>query len=216
MANFNDNDLEDLGFEEEGKKPEEAQPEKKPGNRNFLIALLGIGIAFVLITAALIAVAVFILPGQNASRKQASLQTLAVNTATAQSATDQAAIIVPTASSTPVPSATKAISTNTPVVAPTQTKTKTVATLAATQAATLAATQAATVTTVPDSQKATLSAQQTQLAAGKFTATVIATSTALPNTGFADEVGLPALAGLAASLILVIFVARRLRSLPAR
>jgi len=44
---------------------------------------------------------------------------------------------------------------------------------------------------------------------------VIATSTALPNTGFADEVGLPGLFGLALGLILIIFLARRLRSNPA-
>jgi hypothetical protein len=65
---------------------------------------------------------------------------------------------------------------------------------------------------VSDAQRATLSAQQTQLASGKFTATVIATSTALPSAGFADEVGLPGLFGLALALILIIFLARRLRS----
>jgi LPXTG-motif cell wall-anchored protein len=206
MANYNDNDLEDLDFGEEGQKPAEPQPEKKPSNRNFLIALGIIGAIFVLITAALIIVALFVLPGQNNARKQASLQTLAANTATAQYATDQAvqAAIILTATSTPVPTATQASVTNTPVVAPTQT---------ATQAA---ATATLTVTAASDAQKATLSAQQTQLAGGKFTATVIATSTALPNTGFADEVGLPALLGLGASLILVIFVARRLRTTPAR
>lgn len=205
MANYNDNDLEDLDFGEEGQKPVEPQPEKKPSNRNFLIALGIIGAIFVLITAALIAVAVFILPGQNNARKQANLQTLAANTATAFFATDQAkAVIIPPATSTPIPTVTPAVMTNTPVVAPTQT---------ATQAA---ATITVTVTAASDAQKATLSAQQTQLAGGKFTATVIATSTALPNTGFADEVGLPALLGLGASLILVIFVARRLRTAPVR
>ncbi len=206
MANYNDNDLEDLDFGEEGQKPVAPQPEKKPSNRNFLIALGIIGAIFVLITAALIAVAVFILPGQNNARKQASVQTLAANTATAFFATDQAAkaAIIPVATSTPIPTVTQSVVTNTPVVAPTQT---------ATQAA---ATATLTVTAASDAQKATLSAQQTQLAGGKFTATVIATSTALPNTGFADEVGLPALLGLGASLILVIFVARRLRTAPVR
>lgn len=207
MANYNDNDLEDLDFGEEGQKPAETPPEKKPSsNRNFLIALGIIGIIFVLITAALIIVAVFVLPGQNNARKQASLQTLAANTATAFFATDQAnkSAIILTATSTPIPTATSVSVTNTPVVAPTQTATK------------AAATPTLTVTAASDAQKATLSAQQTQLAGGKFTATVIATSTALPNTGFADEVGLPALLGLGASLILVIFVARRLRTAPVR
>jgi hypothetical protein len=39
-----------------------------------------------------------------------------------------------------------------------------------------------------------------------------ATSTALPSTGFADDVGLPGMLGLAAVLIVVIFLARRART----
>jgi hypothetical protein len=39
-----------------------------------------------------------------------------------------------------------------------------------------------------------------------------ATTTALPTTGFADEVGLPGLFGLAAVLVVVIFLARRART----
>jgi hypothetical protein len=42
--------------------------------------------------------------------------------------------------------------------------------------------------------------------------TVIPTSTALPDSGFADDVGLPGLIGLAAVLVVVVFLARRLRS----
>jgi len=72
-----------------------------------------------------------------------------------------------------------------------------------------------TATSISDVQKATLAAQQTELASGKFTATVIATSTALPNTGFADEVGLPGLFGLTLALVVIIILARRLRSRPA-
>jgi LPXTG-motif cell wall-anchored protein len=41
---------------------------------------------------------------------------------------------------------------------------------------------------------------------------MVATSTALPTTGFADEVGIPGLLGMAVLLIAVIFLARRLRS----
>jgi LPXTG-motif cell wall-anchored protein len=36
--------------------------------------------------------------------------------------------------------------------------------------------------------------------------------TALPRTGFAEEVGIPGLIGLAIASILVIFVVRRVRS----
>jgi flagellar biosynthesis/type III secretory pathway M-ring protein FliF/YscJ len=203
MANYNDNDLEELDFGEEGQNPQAPQ-EPKSSNRNFLIALGIIGGVFVLITIALIVVATLILPGRNKASQQAGAATLAANTATAQFATDEAqkAIILLTPSITPIPSATKpAPATNTPVVAPTQTSTS-------------QATVAPTNTAASDAQKATLSAQQTQLASGKFTATVIATSTALPNTGFADEFGLPGLLGLGLGLILIIFLARRLRSSP--
>lgn len=203
MANYNDNDLEELDFGEEG--PQQQPEERKSSNRNFLIALGVIGGIFVLITIALIVVATLVLPGRRQADQAAAANTLAANTATAQFATDEAQknIILLTPSITPIPSATptQPPATNTPVVAPTQT-------------ATVPAAPSATATSVSDAQKATLSAQQTQLAGGKFTATVIATSTALPNTGFADEVGLPGLLALAAGLVVIIFLARRLRSTP--
>jgi cytoskeletal protein RodZ len=198
MANYNDNDLEDLDFGEN--KPPEG-PANRPSNRNFLIALGIIGGIFVIVVIALLAVVFLVLPARNAVQQQQFRAQAAANTATAQFATDQAlsALLLLTPSATPVPSATPPLptATNTPVVAPAATKTPT-----------------ATSTTVPDAQKATLSAQQTQLAAGKFTTTVIATSTALPTTGFADQVGLPGLLGLGAALILIVFLARRMRMAP--
>jgi len=209
MANYNDNDLDDLDFGQEGQTPEQ-KPEKKTSNRNFIIALGVIGGIFVLITIALIVVAVFVLPGQSKARQQASMQTVTANAAIALTATQDALknaiIVTPAKTNTAAPTKALATATNTPVVAPTQTKTS----------APAQATATATATLVSDAQKATLSAQQTQLASGKFTATVIATSTALPNTGFADEVGLPALLGLGLAMIVVIFMARRLRSVTAR
>jgi LPXTG-motif cell wall-anchored protein len=50
----------------------------------------------------------------------------------------------------------------------------------------------------------------TQAAAAQKT--VIPTSTLLPKSGFADEVGAPSLLGLAVLLVVVIFLARRLRT----
>jgi LPXTG-motif cell wall-anchored protein len=52
---------------------------------------------------------------------------------------------------------------------------------------------------------------QTQAAEAILTVTATPTSTALPDTGFADDVGIPTLLGMTALLIIVIFVARRLR-----
>ncbi len=197
MANANDNDLEELDFGESTPPGGEPPEEKKPSNRNFLIALGILGGIFVLVAAALVVLVLFVLPGRNAARTAQTTAQLAANTATAQAATDEAfrAIQLLTPSATLEPTATppKATATNTPVVAPISTSTP-------------------TATSVSDAQRATLSAQQTQLASGKFTATVIATSTALPSTGFADEVGLPGLFGLGLALILIIFLARRLRS----
>jgi LPXTG-motif cell wall-anchored protein len=45
---------------------------------------------------------------------------------------------------------------------------------------------------------------------------VIATSTALPDTGFADQVGAPMLAIIAIALVVVILVARRMRTAPTK
>jgi hypothetical protein len=60
---------------------------------------------------------------------------------------------------------------------------------------------------------ATVAALLTQ--AAQQTATVLPTATALPGTGFGDEVGAPSLLALAVLLIVVIFLARRLRKVNA-
>ena len=74
------------------------------------------------------------------------------------------------------------------------------------------ATATASPTTNPAT--ATVAAAFTQIAVS--TQTVIATSTALPATGVADEFGGPGLAIMAIALIAVIFLVRRLRSAPTR
>lgn len=55
----------------------------------------------------------------------------------------------------------------------------------------------------------TVAALLTEAAAGKLTATP--TASALPTTGFAEDVGVPGLFGIALVFILLIFLARRLR-----
>jgi hypothetical protein len=74
----------------------------------------------------------------------------------------------------------------------------------------------ATATASPTSNPATatVGAALTQIVAS--TQTVIVTSTALPNTGFADEIGAPGLLLMAIALVVVIFLVRRLRVTPTR
>ena len=61
---------------------------------------------------------------------------------------------------------------------------------------------------------ATVGAAFTQIAVS--TQTVIPTSTALPKTGFAEDVGAPGLMMIAIALVAVIFLVRRLRTSPSR
>ena len=72
----------------------------------------------------------------------------------------------------------------------------------------------ATTTRTPTSNPATatVGAAFTQIAVS--TQTIIPTSTALPKTGFAEDVGAPGLMLLAVPLVAVIFLVRRLRTSP--
>ena len=196
MTVNNDNDLEELDFGEDQPNPDQQPDEKKSGNRNFLMALGILGGILVVAVVALLAVVFLVMPGRNAAQEQQRALQLAANTATADFATGEAqkALILLTPSATPRPSATVFPPTNTPVIAPAATKV-------------LIATA-----TLADPQKATLAAQQTQLAAGKLTTTAVKTSTALPSTGFAEDVGLPGMLAVGAALIAIIFLARRIRT----
>jgi LPXTG-motif cell wall-anchored protein len=61
-----------------------------------------------------------------------------------------------------------------------------------------------------DPRTATVAALFTQQAEKELTTTPVSTS--LPDTGLMDNVGVPGLVALAASLVLVIILARRLRT----
>jgi hypothetical protein len=71
-----------------------------------------------------------------------------------------------------------------------------------------------TFTATQNPATATVAAAFTQIAVS--TGTVIATSTALPNTGFIDDAGAPGLLLMALVLVIVIFLVRRLRAAPTR
>jgi hypothetical protein len=71
-----------------------------------------------------------------------------------------------------------------------------------------------TLTETPNPATATVGAAFTQIAIS--TQTIIPTSTALPNTGFADDVGIPGMFAIALALVVLIFLVRRLRAVPVR
>jgi hypothetical protein len=177
----------DLNYEDEETPPEESS------NRTFLIAAGILGGIVLLSIACLAVYALVILPQQRAAQsgEQDVLATQNAQVNEALTATGVAFDL----SQTPQATATS-MPTDTPVVAqPTATNTL-------------------EFTLTPDPNTATVAAGYTQLAG--TTATVVITSTALPTSGFADEVGLPGLVIAAMVLVAVIFLARRLRSVPTR
>ena len=175
----------DLNFDEAEAPPEEAS------NRTFLIAAGILGGIVLLSIACLAGYALIILPQQGAARQtQSAIETQ--NSGTINDALTATAVAfdlsqTPQVTDTPFP-------TDTPLVAqPSVTNTL-------------------EFTLTPDPLTATVAAGYTQVAAS--TATVITTSTALPTSGFADEVGLPGLVIAALVLVAVIFLVRRLRMAP--
>jgi hypothetical protein len=165
----------------------DAAPTEESGNRTFLVAA-GILSGVILLTLACVAFYVFTvyIPGQNTNREAASAQ----ETQNAQIAGALTATF-----QAQIQSTATLPPTNTPVVAqPSAT-----------------ATQA---TSTPDPATATVAAALTQAAQAQLT--VVATSTALPGTGVADEYGAPGLVMMAVALVAVIFLARRLRVAPVK
>ncbi|HBF41670.1 MAG TPA: hypothetical protein DDW19_07895 [Anaerolineaceae bacterium] len=183
----------DKQFDEEpGLGGESPEPEKKPSNRNFLLAIGILGVIFILALILLLLVAPRLIAQQNAARQETAAAINAANTATAAAAN--------AARQTQMVTAVPATSTKAPVVV---VKTNTPIPTATSR--------------LSQSELATAQALQTQMAGqgGGATPTVRITprptATALPTTGFADEVGLPGLLGMAGAMILVIVLARRIR-----
>ena len=175
----------------------DGNPPEESNNRTFLFIAGGLG---VLVLLGLCAVAGYFLLNRNSTQQteltaqaRATQQQATIVAGLTQNAQSQALTQTAAVTATVLP-------TNTPVIA---------------QAT-------ATVSPTQNPATATVGAAFTQIAATASTVskvttgTVIATSTALPNTGFADDVGLPGMFALAFALIIVIFLVRRLRAAPAR
>jgi LPXTG-motif cell wall-anchored protein len=166
--------------------PEEAPPEleKKPGNKTFIILISVLGGIFVIALVALLLFGQKFLTAQRQQHQEQAALINAANTATAMAATLAAQ---PTATQVP-PTPEPQMPTNTPVVV-----------IASSTP------QPQGTSGLTESELATVSALQTQMAGQT------ATATALPNTGFADEFGLPVMAGMAVILVAIILLSRKLR-----
>jgi hypothetical protein len=224
MDNYEDDEIEEV----ESTEPEVAAEEAgaaaaASSNRNFLIALGVLGGIFLLLIIGLVAL---FLMRRNGGTEAANIQLtnqaiLVANTQTAGAAT-QLAIEMLTPSITPIPSDTP--------VPPTPTRTSVVALATATATGPAGSAQLFTATPSATGQvgggqagtaqagtaqagTGTVPAALTQAAGQTRTAAVnlTATATRLPQSGFAEDVGLPGLFGMAIGLLLVIVLVRRLR-----
>jgi hypothetical protein len=176
------------------------RPPNGNGNRTFLIIAGTLGGIMVLALLCIAALALFrYLPGQRAAQELASTQS-AQDTAVA--ASTQLTASVPTATATRQPTFTPTNTqapTNTPVIVIVPTKSPTLDIAVVTRDALLTQTaEHALVTITPAATLATTSPRPT--------------STALPGTGFADEMGLPGLIVTAFVLIAVMFIVRKVRT----
>jgi hypothetical protein len=179
---------------------EEQLPEESGNNRTFLIAV-GILGGIILLSIACI-VGIFLFSRNNTAAQQAQIDAATQTAAASSSFINQAltatfqAQIQATATLPP---------TSTPVV--------NVATLTTTPDPNGTSTPIAGVGT-PAAATATVGAALTQAAIAQLT--IVPTTTALPNTGFIDDYGVPGLAVMALAFIIVIMIARRLRVSPTR
>jgi cytoskeletal protein RodZ len=187
-------------FEIDGSPPEQSE------NRTFVVAAAGLGGLIVLSLICLGLYALVVAPRQRQAAIEAPTQIALQNTMTAEALTAtvlaELATATPEPTDTPVPTATRAATATQVIVLPTDTPTPT------------------PFTTLPTLAPATVTAavaqtQTAQAIAGGAGTTPTPTATALPVTGFADEVGLPGLLLMAAALLTIIFLSRRMRTAPA-
>ncbi len=189
--------------------PEAPPPPEETNNRTFLI-VGGIFAGLIFLTLVCGAVyALWYLPSHTASQKatQAAIQAGNAQVVEQMTSTAQAALWTPTSLATEAPTATVP-----PTIAPLNSPTAVIAESTYTPLAT------------PTTDPATLIAMQTQLAQ-QMTSTAMVNAlpmlgtpaaAAMPRTGFFDQIGLPGLIILTLALIVVIFLARRLRNAPSK
>jgi hypothetical protein len=175
--------------------PDDGQlPEESSNNRTFLIAA-GILGGLILISAACL-VGVYLFSRNSAAQveEQAAILTTTANANTnfiSDSLTmTAAAVLLPTSTEPPSPTPVVNVPTTTTTPDPN-------------------ATSGAALNGTAIAATATVGAALTQAANAQLT--IIPTTTALPKTGFVDDVGIPGLVVMALAFVIVIFIARRLR-----
>jgi len=188
------NDFEDMDFEEIGS--EEAISTSRGSNRTFLIVAGILGGILLIALLAIAAYAVLYLPSRDTGQQTQVAEINATNTAVAEQA--QLTAIAKQVTMTPTFTATLE-PTNTPTMTPSSTSTPV-----------LAPTNTPDGTDDPAATE-TVAALLTQQAGGGG-ATPIPTATALPDTGFADDFGVPGLVLVAGVLMVIIILSRRLRT----
>lgn len=194
LNNFDEDQFDQESF---GGGDYEPEPPKRRGNRTFLIAIAIVGIIFVIALILLLLVAPKLLADQRLAQQEQAAQINAANTATAMYATSMAQLAqaTKTPTKTVVAAAGGAAPTKTPVVVVQQNTP-----------------MGAGGSGLSASELATVSALQTEMAGRGVSGTPGVSATALPSAGFADDVGLPMMAGLAIILVAVIVLSRRLRT----
>lgn len=168
---------------------DDSNPPEESSNRTFLFAAGGLGILVLLAFVCLAGYIIFSLNNNQTAEQTAIAQ------ATQQAATIQAGL-----TQTAIAQALTATSAATATLPPTSTP--------------VVAQVSVTVSPTSNPATATVGAAFTQIAVS--TQTIIPTSTALPNSGIGDEVGIPGMLLASLALVVVIFLVRRLRAAPTR
>jgi len=183
-----------MAFTETEDLEEEQEEQTTPGssNRNFWIIFGVLGGILLLALICMAVYAVFILPERHEDARNQNATAIAQSTAIALSNTQTEVASRFTPTSRP---------TNTPLPSPTITPL-------------ISGGEAAPTATSVEEVMETRVAMVTEAAmtAEAVAALTQAAPTALPTTGFADEVGMPGLLALAVVFVVVIFLVRRLRA----
>lgn len=195
--------------------PDESPPPepKRTGNRSFLVVAGTLGAIMLLALVGMAVYALVILPQQRAAESDLAGQQTSTAIALALQATDTA-INTPTSTITPSPTQQPTNTrTSTPSgtpITPLFTNTSGASPDPATATVNALLTQAAIAQTQASTPGASATLGPSPTAGPSLTPTP--TPSALPDSGFSDEFGVPGMLIAAGTLLLIIFATRRLRS----